>query len=505
MRDRGRPVHPRPAGARQPGAGRRRAPTPSGSCRCSCSTRRWPAAPPTATGSCTRRSPTCATTLRGRGGDLVVRHRRPGRRDDRGWPSEVGAEGVGAGRRRQRATPGAGSSGCAPECERHRLAAAAVPRRDRGRPRRAAAGRRRRPLPGLHARTTGPGRRRRGGTRWPPRADRGCPTGVPPAGCRRPPAGESPRRGRRAARPRAPAPAHRPGCKHIGPVRRHCTTTWPATAPRGSARTCASVASRRSSVANAAPGDAGPRPFVRQLCWRDFYYQVTARVPEDLAPTAYRRPATDEWRDDDGRAAGLAGRVAPGCRSWTPACGSCGREGWMHNRARLITAAFLTKHLGIDWRAGRAVVLPLAARRRRGEQLRQLAVGGRHRQRHQAVPPVQPDPAGPAFRPGRRVRSALRTRTEAASRARPCTSRGGCPRACGPAWTIRVRWSRTATRRFGCGHRFPARYAGGKAGSADPLRPSVWPAGPATTSGSASASALSIRSTAAKSPSRRVT
>jgi deoxyribodipyrimidine photo-lyase len=24
----------------------------------------------------------------------------------------------------------------------------------------------------------------------------------------------------------------------------------------------------------------------------------------------------------------------------------------MHNRARLITAAFLTKHLGLDWRAG---------------------------------------------------------------------------------------------------------------------------------------------------------
>jgi deoxyribodipyrimidine photo-lyase len=29
-------------------------------------------------------------------------------------------------------------------------------------------------------------------------------------------------------------------------------------------------------------------------------------------------------------------------------------EGWMHNRARLLTASFLTKHLGIDWRAGAA-------------------------------------------------------------------------------------------------------------------------------------------------------
>jgi deoxyribodipyrimidine photo-lyase len=27
-------------------------------------------------------------------------------------------------------------------------------------------------------------------------------------------------------------------------------------------------------------------------------------------------------------------------------------EGWMHNRARLITASYLTKHLNVDWRAG---------------------------------------------------------------------------------------------------------------------------------------------------------
>jgi deoxyribodipyrimidine photo-lyase len=30
------------------------------------------------------------------------------------------------------------------------------------------------------------------------------------------------------------------------------------------------------------------------------------------------------------------------------------REGWMHNRARLVAGSFLTKHLGIDWRLGAA-------------------------------------------------------------------------------------------------------------------------------------------------------
>ena len=28
------------------------------------------------------------------------------------------------------------------------------------------------------------------------------------------------------------------------------------------------------------------------------------------------------------------------------------REGWMHNRARLVVGSFLTKYLGIDWRWG---------------------------------------------------------------------------------------------------------------------------------------------------------
>src|SRR5690606_21776945 len=29
-------------------------------------------------------------------------------------------------------------------------------------------------------------------------------------------------------------------------------------------------------------------------------------------------------------------------------------EGWMHNRARMIVASFLTKHLRVDWRLGEA-------------------------------------------------------------------------------------------------------------------------------------------------------
>ncbi len=91
-------------------------------------------------------------------------------------------------------------------------------------------------------------------------------------------------------------------------------------------------------------------PYVRQLCWRDFYYQVTLAFPK-ISTQAYRKAGDLEWRDDRDALQhwqdGLTGVpiVDAGMRQMRA-------EGWMHNRARLITAAFLTKHLGVDWRPG---------------------------------------------------------------------------------------------------------------------------------------------------------
>jgi deoxyribodipyrimidine photo-lyase len=95
----------------------------------------------------------------------------------------------------------------------------------------------------------------------------------------------------------------------------------------------------------------GAEPFVRQLCWRDFYHQLLAARPETAH--ADMRPRGDHWRHD--RRALIAwqeGRtgypiVDAGLRQLA-------REGFMHNRARLITASFLTKHLYVDWRLGAA-------------------------------------------------------------------------------------------------------------------------------------------------------
>jgi deoxyribodipyrimidine photo-lyase len=96
---------------------------------------------------------------------------------------------------------------------------------------------------------------------------------------------------------------------------------------------------------------SGSVELVRQLAWRDFYAQLLAARPwsasRDLSPR--RR----EWDDDpDGLAAwkeGLTGYpvVDAGMRELAA-------TGFMHNRARMICASFLTKDLNLDWREGAA-------------------------------------------------------------------------------------------------------------------------------------------------------
>jgi len=91
--------------------------------------------------------------------------------------------------------------------------------------------------------------------------------------------------------------------------------------------------------------------FLRQLCWRDFHHQVTAAFP--AITRADYRPRGQSWGEDADRlAAWTEGRtgyplVDAGMRQLRT-------EGWMHNRARLVTASFLVRDLELDWRLGAA-------------------------------------------------------------------------------------------------------------------------------------------------------
>ena len=93
----------------------------------------------------------------------------------------------------------------------------------------------------------------------------------------------------------------------------------------------------------------GGGTFVRQLCWRDFYAQILHAQPRTLIEDM--RPRGDHWVDDPEAFVawqeGMTGYplVDAGMRQLR-------EEGWMHNRARMVTASFLVKDLGIDWREG---------------------------------------------------------------------------------------------------------------------------------------------------------
>ena len=119
-----------------------------------------------------------------------------------------------------------------------------------------------------------------------------------------------------------------------------------------SARRCIAAARARNGGALAS-GDVGAATWISELIWREFYAHVTAAFPGHQPRARVPRRSADRvrWRDDPA-----------GYRAWTegrtgyPLVDAAMRQlastGWMHNRLRMLTAMFLTKHLLIDWRLG---------------------------------------------------------------------------------------------------------------------------------------------------------
>jgi deoxyribodipyrimidine photo-lyase len=93
--------------------------------------------------------------------------------------------------------------------------------------------------------------------------------------------------------------------------------------------------------------------WLNELIWRDFYHMILWHFPQ--VETKSFKPAYDkiDWRNNEKE-------FAAWCEGKTgyPIVDAGMRElnttGFMHNRVRMITASFLTKHLLIDWRWGEA-------------------------------------------------------------------------------------------------------------------------------------------------------
>jgi deoxyribodipyrimidine photo-lyase len=93
--------------------------------------------------------------------------------------------------------------------------------------------------------------------------------------------------------------------------------------------------------------------FLNELIWRDFFQTILWHFPRVVSHSFKEVYDQIRWRNNeaefDAWCQGLTGYpiVDAGMRELNS-------TGFMHNRVRMITASFLTKHLLIDWRWGEA-------------------------------------------------------------------------------------------------------------------------------------------------------
>ena len=95
------------------------------------------------------------------------------------------------------------------------------------------------------------------------------------------------------------------------------------------------------------------KTWLNELIWREFYQMILANFPHVVGGSF--KPAYDRipWRnDEDGFLSWCEGKT--GYPMVDAGMRELNATGFMHNRARMIVASFLTKHLLIDWRRGEA-------------------------------------------------------------------------------------------------------------------------------------------------------
>jgi len=110
----------------------------------------------------------------------------------------------------------------------------------------------------------------------------------------------------------------------------------------------------REAHARMQAGSAGAAAWLGELIWRDFFHQLLHHHPR-VVDHAFK-PAYDALRWEHGAQADA--RFEAWCQGRTgyplvdAAMAQINQTGYMHNRLRMVTASFLVKDLGIDWRRG---------------------------------------------------------------------------------------------------------------------------------------------------------
>lgn len=118
-----------------------------------------------------------------------------------------------------------------------------------------------------------------------------------------------------------------------------------------SPRQCVAALLNRFPEAMAEDNRPG-RSWLAELAWREFYRHLLHAWPQLCMGRNFNVLGDDiVWRNDPQEfAAWCEGRT--GYPLVDAAMRQLNQTGWMHNRLRMVTASFLTKHLLVDWRWG---------------------------------------------------------------------------------------------------------------------------------------------------------
>ncbi|MDI4632586.1 deoxyribodipyrimidine photo-lyase [Pelomonas sp. V22] len=101
-------------------------------------------------------------------------------------------------------------------------------------------------------------------------------------------------------------------------------------------------------------GDHGAEVWLSELIWRDFYHQVMHHHPHAMTG-AFRREYDGISWEQGPHAEQLFKAWCDGETGYPlvdAAMKQLNETGYQHNRLRMVTASFLTKDLGLDWRWG---------------------------------------------------------------------------------------------------------------------------------------------------------
>ena len=100
-------------------------------------------------------------------------------------------------------------------------------------------------------------------------------------------------------------------------------------------------------------GARGAETWLKELVWREFAYHLMYHTPHILSQSWREEWAAFDWRTDESHPDVLAWKQG---RTGVPFVDAAMREmyvtGKMHNRARMIVASYLTKHLLTHWKIG---------------------------------------------------------------------------------------------------------------------------------------------------------